>query len=67
MKRKLTEVEAEAECHRIVAEFEKVRPPYEVALFWQKVDRGLAKLPRHSTEQLGGCQLIRPNKFKRKS
>jgi hypothetical protein len=67
MKRKLTDAEAAAECQTIVAEFERTRGPYDVALFWQKVDRELAKLPRCSTEQLGGCQLIRPDKFKGKS
>ena len=61
----MTEIEAEAECERIVSEFEMSHSAYDVALFHQLVARHLR--PRYSAEQLGGCRIIRPNKFKRKS
>ena len=63
----MTRAETIAECFRLVSEHERKLPPYERALFLQRLDRRLTARTRAATESrqvAGGCVVIAPKKFR---
>ena len=68
MKKQMTEAETVAECFRMVSEYERNLPPYERALFLQRLDRRLTARERALVESRqvdGGCIVLVPKKFSR--
>lgn len=69
MKQKMTREETVAECYRLVAEQEAKLPPYQYALFLQRLNRKLdARMLRRTTRIVdSGCIVIEPASFVRHS
>jgi hypothetical protein len=66
MKKQMTKAETIAECFRLVSEHERKLPPYERALFLQRLDRRLSARTKAETESRyvdGGCVVLKPIKF----
>jgi hypothetical protein len=66
MKKQMTKAETIAECFRMVSEHEHKLPPYERALFLQRLDRRLSARTKAETESRyvdGGCVVLKPIKF----
>jgi hypothetical protein len=67
MKKQMTKAETIAECFRLVSEHERKLPPYERALFLQRLDRRLSARTKAEIESKhvdGGCIVLQPSKFK---
>jgi hypothetical protein len=59
-----TREETIAECYRLVAEQEAKLPPYQYALFLQRLNRKLdARILERSSRVDGDCLVIEPAKF----
>jgi hypothetical protein len=65
MKQKMTREETVAECYRLVAEQEAKLPPYQYALFLQRLNRKLdaRMLKRTRRTVAGGCTVLQPTQW----
>jgi hypothetical protein len=65
-KNQMTKSEVIAEAFRLVSEHERKLPPYERALFLQRLDRRLSARTKAEMESRyvdGGCVVLKPIKF----
>ena len=65
----MTRAETIAECFRLVSEHERKLPPYERALFLQRLDRRLSARTKAETESrqvAGGCGVLSHPRFSKR-